>query len=779
MEWQLTINNTNVTKYVVSIELERQNDLLGGSSISGTISLAFPTDFLPIQACNPVALQFNSNFPTAAIEYQINSLNFLVRQVGIDSDNTTRIEIAQLNGMGLSKAPVIGDAQKDVNFNTVKRAGEIAAGMLNAFNISNSIAPWGLPQYDVQGTNDGDPFGQVAQICFEHGLLMQLNRAGNKITTTSLSSLVNRLPSLYSYHVLDALPIKKSELDELTVVALKKQKSNVPGKAIKETEEIVDERTGDIRDRIVTEIDEFGQETRNVYTTLKFLRPDTHPNSGTMVWAESSNEKTITDNEGRIKQTERYISKNTAIIDPDGTNNNVLIPAEKVVTSYRFNKDTNELTSVRVDTYSVFVIGKKESYTYSPSSLQPKKFPRLVSAPTQPEKKLTDDDKKNSVISPLVLARSEVTTYRKIGVNKWRESLVISTRQLNSETNTDTDPETNKPTVNRIATLGSMVTISNKSKTIYSVPTVQTVDETGDLEERVLQTTLTNSSTCSSFLKRREIQQISSNIDEIAFGQVCALLRIAKMKSSVQVSLRLNASTINVLSNPFSTLLYQNKLWVCTRVKLALSAGSPSDFAGEFTEIKDQVSEIFPPLAPPIVDLIEERVTSPVLNLLSPTSEPTAQDDVVLPTTTSFVNPSRPVLSGIGIPANLATTVTTSGATVVTEPNKLPIITIPTTAIATTPLPQIDVVTKSGSTTISTTPLPSTTPITINNPETELDEDVILPTITVTSSLFPESIKIEFFEHIETTITLPLFPVDVIIGIADNVVNVSVPLFPV
>jgi hypothetical protein len=513
---------------------------------------------------------------------------------------------------------------------------------------------------------------------------------------------------------------------------------------------------------------------------MRYLRPDTHPNSGLMISAEETWEEVKTDAQNRITKSIKYSNKNTAVISPESGNDSILIPAERVETTYRFNTTTNEITSILIETYQVFVIGKREAYTYTAGTLKPLKTSQKTLPSTNSESPLSDADKEVTVISPLVLARTERTTYRKLGNNKWRETITVTARGLNSETKTGTSEKGD--TVGRVTTLGGMQTIQSKSKIVYSVPTAQKSDSPErELKEQVFRNLLkpTVSNPCSTFMTRREQVEINSNIDAAAFGQACALIRIDKLSPTVAGSLRCNSASIRALCAPFSTLVFDDALWVVSNISLSISAGAALDFAGDFKQIKNGVSTVdCPPIPPPKVEVtsLGDVFVLPVKINNFPVIEDV---EFELPQTTNQPMPLKSAASGENVPPTaLPATLQTDGTnTYLTQPGKLSVLSLDTAQVTTSPTPDFTVVSVVGGTAL-TPPQITDAPTTITLPPLLLEEEVFTLPITVSVNLLVESVLVELWEEKEILVNSQFFGV-VDVTIADSDITVSAPFFPV
>ncbi len=782
---QILLNSVDVTDNLIGLELTRTNELSQGSVLSGNLSLSLPINEPAPQRCGTVVVVLNSMFPDSSIEYQTSRNQFSIKTSKRNSEGVTELAIAQVNGMGLSKAPVIGEEQRKVDsLSKAKRPGEIAASMLIDFGVSNAIPPFGIPQTEAQGSNESDPFSQVSAICYEHGLLTYISKSG-VCCVTSLNTVLQKSPSANSFHVLENTGVETPELDELFITGVEKTIKQISNKGTKEVENIRDD-SGGVTETIVTEIDENGLETRKVYTVMRLLRPDTHPNSNVMVYNELSKESRKVDNEKRILWTKKEVNRNTAAISPESTDDSILIPAETVTTYYNFDEKTNDIKSIKVETYKVFVIGRREAFTYVKGVLEKKKIPQLRIPSTTNESPLTSEQKRSTVISPLVLARVETTSYKKLGANKWRETIEVKSRELESETESGQSDE-EKGTVVRIQKLSGLTTVSHKSKIVYSVPSVQIADENenAEIQERILTHKITKPGLCSSLLTRKEMISFSSSLSPSDFAKACSLAKISSLSDILNASIRYTYSSSRLLTQPFSLLQYESKLWLVKSISMRISPGEPADFAGQFVFIKDTTTpEPLPGLDPPkVTETVDgELIETPILNQLLPVTESVGVSDSVLPATTSYAPPISPPVSGSAITnqaVNTGLTTNDNSHTLTTQPGRINTIQIPTADVASNPLSEPLLSVSVGNSTPSITGLNSIGTNNITIPETDLTEDVVESLVFIAPAIFYVSSNLDVVETIELNYTSNLFPDSLTLQVSDTIMIVNRHLLPV
>jgi hypothetical protein len=782
---QILLNSVDVTDSLIGLELTRTNELSQGSVLSGNLSLSLPINEPVPQRCGTVVVVLNPTFPDSSIEYQTSRNQFSIKTSKRNSEGVTELAIAQVNGMGLSKAPVIGEEQRKVDsLSKAKRPGEISASMLRDFGISNAIPPFGIPQTEAQGSNESDPFSQVSAICYEHGLLTYISKSG-VCCVTSLNTVLQKSPSANSFHVLENTGIETPELDELFITGVEKTIKQISNKGTKEVENIRDD-SGGVTETIITEIDENGLETRKVYTVMRLLRPDTHPNSNVMVYNELSKESRKVDNEKRILWTKKEVERNTAAISPESTDDSILIPAETVTTYYNFDEKTNDIKSIKVETYKVFVIGRREAFTYVKGVLEKKKIPQLRIPSTTNESPLTSEQKRSTVISPLVLARVETTSYKKLGANKWRETIEVKSRELESETESGQSDE-EKGTVVRIQKLSGLTTVSHKSKIVYSVPSVQIADESENVEiqERILTHKITKPGLCSSLLTRKEMISFSSSLSPSDFAKACSLAKISSLSDILNASIRYTYSSSRLLTQPFSLLQYEGKLWLVKSISMRISPGEPADFAGQFVFIKDTTTpEPLPGLDPPkVTETVDgELIETPILNQLLPVTESVGVSDSVLPATTSYAPPISPPVSGSAVTnqtVNTGLTTNDNSHTLTTQPGRISTIQIPTADVASSPLSEPLLSVSVGNNPPLITGLNSIGTNNITIPETDLTEDVVESLVFITPTLFYTSSNLDVVETVELNYTSNLFPNSLTLQVSDTIMIVNRHLLPV
>ncbi len=640
----LTINDIDLTAYLVSYSLTRTNDLSGGLSTLTCELVIIQPDTLELRRCHDVTLDLSDG----GVAENQQALVIRLEVIGWtqQSDGTTTISLTQLDGKHFARQPVYSKKQL-TNPNTGIRRSSLIADVLGDFSVPHSVTTFGDLQYGLAGSYDSDPISVAVGLAVASGYLTYVTTNNSQVRFMSYYTMISKQAVATSNHVLERAGITPPALDKVVVVGTSKQQDTTGYKkqTIYESSKSV---FGTIEEETTTTVDaETGDESSQTNCMMKLVRPDTDPTNALMIIKERSSKKTYSDNQGRITGYVTEVDRNTAAIAPDTTDSSILIPAERVEYSADFDKTTSELKSTVETTYQVHVIGRVQLVHFKPSGIEQKQVSKFtIKAPTATETPLTEEEENNQYISPRVLTKKVTTKYTRVGRNTWRESVTVSERQFKSKTR-GTNGAKNESQEVRL--LGGMMVTQNSSRNVDSVPLAQTLPtnepEIINTEHVLTFTGQTIPSVCTT--KRVERIELAGAVSQTYLMQAGKLQALPRLNQSHALSLIATPDSLKLLTVPYSKLATNEYNLLPTNLSYVWTAGSGYEYAGTFLVLSN-ATRTYPTVTvpPPIV----VRITTPGQEEAGVIQIPTTVDAApVAGVQQAIAKPLRPITTGTAV----------------------------------------------------------------------------------------------------------------------------------
>lgn len=587
---KVTIHNIDVTKFVTAFDITRTNDLSAGmSAITANMTVINRIETaLTLKRCYRVVVSLLPALPDLVLE---------IGGFTAQTDGTIVLVLTQLDQRYYQLRPIYSTKQLDAKQPPMSR-GAIIADIFNDFGVPHSISGFGDLQYDLAGSNESDPISTASGLAVNTGYIMYVNTANTSVYVDSYNQWIVKPPVADGNVIKEIAATTPPSIDKVIIAGTNKKEIANKKKGEK-IEEISRSIFGSIEERTVTTIEPNGDETSQTDCMLKLVRPDTHPTSSLMIIKSQSKKRTYSDSEGRITGYIKETKTNTAVIAPEATDNNLLIPAERVVYAADFIKSTNELTSTVESTYQVHVIGRQQLVKFKPSGLERIK-PRTytIKSPDAVEAPLTPAEENEQIISPLVLTKRVRTSYSKIGTNQWVERVTVTEREVISETK-GTDGAKNES--QEVKRLGGMKTTQDSSRIVTSMPTVQTLpNDEPEIEEKTSHLTFMGDLVphiCG--VLRTERIDLAGTVSPVYLPQAGKLQAIPRLNNTVGINLIITANSLLLLLKPYAKLNTGKLILMPVDLSFNFDAYDEVEFAGTFLVLCKSTKAINRVIIPP------------------------------------------------------------------------------------------------------------------------------------------------------------------------------------